>query len=69
MMLPFRRRPNAPKSSPEKPAADTGSLKPDVPDLGPHHLDYDLHPLNVERLSHYIEPLLPIVENDRFHVH
>ena len=65
MMLPFRRRPNAPKQSSGKPADQASQPKPSAPELGPQHLDYDLHPLNVESLSHYIEP----VDEERFRVH
>jgi hypothetical protein len=69
MMLPFRRRPNTPKHCPSKPAAEATAPEPGVPALEPQHLDYDLHPLNVEGLSHYLGPVLPIVEDERFHVH
>ncbi|GGA07337.1 hypothetical protein [Dyella caseinilytica] len=66
MMLPFRRRPNAPKQSPYTPAAEVRRPEPGVPELGPRHLDYDLHPLNVESLSHYIEP---VADEERFRVY
>jgi hypothetical protein len=67
MLLPFRRRPTQAKSlstswTPGKPA----ELQHDhVADARPH-LDYNLHPLNVERLEHYIESPL---NNEPFKVH
>jgi hypothetical protein len=66
MMLPFRRRSNPPQPSPGTPATEAPPLNPDIPQAGPQHLDYDLHPLNVESLSHYIEP---VTDEGRFRVH
>lgn len=63
MMFPFRRRPTP------KPTAKKHTPKAPVPapdELHLQRLDYDLQPLNVESLSHYIEP---IVEDERFRVH
>lgn len=66
MMLPFRRRP-----TPQKPSSKAAIVKaPDLPSepavVTLHHLDYDLQPLNVESLSHYIAP---VVDDERFRVH
>lgn len=57
MLLPFRRRPTPPKSpstpwTPGKPALPHAH---DRADEARPHLDYNLHPLNVESLEHYIE--------------
>lgn len=65
MMFPFRRRPT-PKQAAAKPAPTPAEPPPDITELHLRHLDYDLHPLRVEALSHYIEP---IVEDERFRVH
>ncbi len=66
MMLPFRRRP-----TPQKPSSKDAVVNaPDLPSeptvVTLHHLDYDLQPLNVENLSHYIAP---VVDDERFRVH
>jgi hypothetical protein len=64
MMFSSRRRPT------QKPAAKNHPTKPATPsqDVTVHlrHLDYNLRPLSVESLSHYIEP---IAEDVRFKVH
>ena len=65
MMLPFRRR-RTPKPTAKKRAPKTVAPPPDVTELHLHHVDYNLQPLNVEGLSHYIEP---IFEDERFRVH
>jgi hypothetical protein len=66
MMLPFRRRPNSPKQPPSKPAVEVLPPNPVVIELVPAHLDYNLQPINVESLSHYIEPS---ADAERFRVH
>ncbi|MBE1161625.1 hypothetical protein [Dyella acidiphila] len=66
MMLPFRRRPNSPKQTAATPAADSGEPQSCKIEIGLKHLDYNLQPLNVESLSHYIEPT---VDEERFRVH
>jgi hypothetical protein len=65
MMLSFRR------PTPSKPLSKTTTAETDLPqsepvELGRQHLDYDLQPLRVESLSHYIEP---VVDDERFRVH
>ena len=65
MMFPFRRRPT-PKPVAKERAPEAGVLPPDVTTLHLRHLDYNLQPVSVESLSHYIEP---IVEDERFRVH
>ncbi|GLQ90100.1 hypothetical protein [Dyella flagellata] len=64
MMLSFRRR-QKPKTAKQR-SAKAAEPQPDVAKLQLQHLDYDLQPLSVESLSHYIEP---IVEDERFRVH
>jgi hypothetical protein len=66
MMLPFRRRPAPIKPSSKTPTADNIPSPSNLPEPGPQHLDYDLQPLNVKGLSHYIEP---VVDDERFRVH
>jgi hypothetical protein len=66
MTISFRRRPNSLKQSPPKQTAEAIQIKPDTIELGPQHLDYDLQPLNVDGLAHYIEP---DVDDERFRVH
>lgn len=63
MMLPFRRR--TPTSTTKKRTPKTVPPR-DVTELHLQHVDYNLRPLNVEGLSHYIEP---IVADERFRVH
>ena len=63
MMLPFRRRP--PTSTAKKRTPKTVS-PPEITELQLQHVDYNLQPLKVEGLSHYIEP---IVADERFRVH
>jgi hypothetical protein len=65
MMLPFRRRPT-PKPTIDKPAPEATVPPPDVTELHLRHVDYNLQPLSVESLSHYIEP---VVDDERFRVH
>jgi hypothetical protein len=65
MMLSFCRRPT-PKPTAAKPAATPAEQPPETTALHLRHLDYNLQPLTVESLSHYIEP---IVEEKRFRVH
>lgn len=65
MMLPFRRRPT-PKTLTEPHPPTTAEPSPDATELRLRHLDYNLRPLGVESLSHYIEPT---VEDERFRVH
>jgi hypothetical protein len=66
MMISFHRRPNSRKQSTQPPVAEAIQIKPDAAELGPQHLDYDLQPLNVDSLAHYIEP---DVDQERFRVH
>jgi hypothetical protein len=66
MMLPFRRRPTTPKPSRKIPAVETSDSPPKTNGVSVHHLDYDLQPLRVESLSHYIDP---VVDDERFRVH
>jgi hypothetical protein len=66
MLLPFRHRPTPPKPLSKTLAAEATSSPPDPAEPGPQHLDYDLQPLHVEGLSHYIEP---VVDDERFRVH
>jgi hypothetical protein len=65
MMLPFRRRPT-PKPNTPKPTPEATVPPPDVTELHLRHVDYNLQPLSVESLSHYIEP---VVNDERFRVH
>jgi hypothetical protein len=66
MMFPFRRR-TTPKPTAERYAPTPGAENPPlITELHLQHLDYNGQPLNVESLSHYIEP---VVENERFRVH
>ncbi|RUL80079.1 hypothetical protein [Dyella choica] len=66
MMFPFRRRPT-PKPASQKRKNEAAAMPPNViSELHPQHVDYDLQPVRVEGLSHYIEP---IVETERFRVH
>lgn len=64
-MFPFRHRPT-PKPTAKKRAPKAAVPPPEVTQLHLQHLDYNLQPLSVESLSHYIEP---IVEDERFRVH
>lgn len=66
MLLSFRRRQTSPKPSSKTPTVEpiTSLSKPAEPGL--QHLDYNRQPLNVERLSHYIEP---VMDEERFRVH
>ena len=64
MLFSFRRRPK-PKTA-QKPSPKAAEPPPDATELHLRHLDYDLQPLSVESLSHYIEP---VVEDERFRVH
>lgn len=64
MMLSFRRRPK-PKTA-KKRSPKVVPLQPDVTELHLQHVDYNLQPLSVDSLSHYIEP---IAEDERFRVH
>lgn len=66
MMLPFRRRPTTPKQIAATPAAEPAEPTSCKLEIGLKHLDYNLQPLNVESLSHYIEPA---VDDERFRVH
>jgi hypothetical protein len=66
MMLPFRRRPPSQKPSPNDATTKTPEAPSDSVETSPRHLDYDLQPLTVESLSHYIEP---VVDDERFRVH
>jgi hypothetical protein len=68
MMFSFRRRPTSRKPSSKN--ADTHVEASEAPsaeagDVNLRHLDYNLEPLSVERLSHYIEPIV----DERFRVH
>jgi hypothetical protein len=65
MMFPFRRRPT-PKPVAKERTPVAGVSSPDTTELHLRHLDYNLQPVSVESLSHYIEP---IVEDERFRVH
>ncbi|WP_284319895.1 hypothetical protein [Dyella acidisoli] len=65
MMFPFRRRPKS-KPNAKKRAPKATAPLPDVTELHLQHLDYNLEPLSVESLSHYIEPIVP---DERFRVH
>lgn len=65
MMLPFRRRP-APRLSLKKQEPKSSEQLRDVTLLPLRHLDYNLQPLNVESLSHYIDLL---AREERFRVH
>jgi hypothetical protein len=66
MMFPFRRR-TTPKPATSKDKLPLPADRPpNVTELHLQHLDYNGQPLNVEGLSHYIEPM---VENERFRVH
>ena len=66
MMLPYKR-----PSPPETPAATSTQPEPPatapvaVDSSNPSHADYNLHPLKVLSLDHYI---LIDVEDERFHV-
>lgn len=58
-------------SAPTEPSTETSAAEaqlssPLAIDGNAHHLDYDLQPLTVEGLSHYIEPP---ADNARFRVH
>lgn len=66
MMLPFRRRPPSQKPSPNDAITKAPEAPSDSVETSPRHLDYDLQPLTVESLSHYIEP---VVDDERFRVH
>jgi hypothetical protein len=63
MMLPFRRRP---PTSTTKKRTPKSALPSEITQLPLQHVDYNLQPLKVEGLSHYIEPM---VEDGRFRVH
>lgn len=65
MMFTFRRR-SALKLLFKKHIAEPAVPPPDADEVKLQHLDYDLQPLQVESLSHYIEPAL---EQERFRVH
>ncbi len=64
-MLPFRRRPS-PKQAVNLPPPKPTPALPQATGLYLRHLDYNLQPLGVESLSHYIEP---VIEGERFRVH
>lgn len=66
MMLPFRRRPMSQKLVSKTPTVEAHSSPSHFAELRLRHLDYDLQPLSVESLSHYIEP---VVDDERFRVH
>jgi hypothetical protein len=73
MMLPFR-RPLANKTTtavPDRPAMATPVDAPSriadaIAAKAAPHVDYDLHPLAVHELDHYIDQE---IEDERFHVH
>ncbi|HWX67355.1 MAG TPA: hypothetical protein VNZ27_13115 [Rhodanobacter sp.] len=65
MMLP-----NNPSSSPPKPAtipvpAPVVAMPVEVDVPSPMHADYNLHPLAVQSLDHYV---IHIEDDERFHV-
>jgi hypothetical protein len=66
MMLPFRRRPTTSQTSLNDATVKAPNAPSDSVETSPRHLDYDLQPLTVESLSHYIEP---VVDDERFRVH
>jgi hypothetical protein len=65
-MMLSSRRPTSPKPLSKTATIETASSQSEPVEPGPHHLDYDLQPLSVESLSHYIEP---VMDDERFRVH
>ena len=67
MMLPFRRRPTQPKSPPKPLVSNMPSDLQKEPDMeAKAHVDYNLQPLSVQSLQHYIESQS---NDERFKVH
>jgi hypothetical protein len=62
----IRPHPEYPAASSEKITADAAKAPSTISDARSKHLDYNLQPLDVDSLSHYIEA---VVDDDRFRVH
>lgn len=61
----IRPHPEYPASSSETITAEAVKAPSKITDAQPKHLDYNLQPLGVDSLSHYIEA---VVDNDHFRV-
>ncbi|RDS81246.1 hypothetical protein DWU98_11980 [Dyella monticola] len=64
-MLFSSRRPTRPPTAKKHAHESITKASPAAAELRLHHLDYNLQPLSVASLSHYVEP----VEDERFRVH